>query len=406
MDVQAFCPHSCHLLPIAALPHASIVSQPVQTIMMASLPMAPHCGSWTWPEGAWLGTYEQPTQQVRVEDLRSQIASVCPSRMTEVPTGDDATPLRDSAATSVSQDVNIATGCWTKHSLPRAKRGHKDDERDADSELHESSEGVAEAMVEELLRQLGAGADEQKLAIASFQRLAFADKVSCWAAQLALERASGRDAALLACGLRGRVRQAVQSKYANYVLQKIIEVMPIARASFVVDELLGFACGAARHRFGCRILCRVLEHVPPKDETIKSLLDELLAGVGELVCHSYGTYVARHILEFGLNEHRHRVACALLPHVPECAQHKLGSHLVESALRLCSPEDQVLIAEALVHDDNQFVTVATSEFGRHVVRNMLGMSVEVKRKTAEAIGRIESKLRSSKSGHALLQALR
>merc|ERR1712070_65496 len=114
---------------------------------------------------------------------------------------------------------------------------------------------------------------------------AFSSKVSCLAAQLALQEASAHHKALLASGLRGQVRRAAQSKHANYVIQKIVELLPISGVSFVVGELLGFGYETARHRFGCRLLLRILEHMSPGDEVTSSLIDDVLTNAEELCSH-------------------------------------------------------------------------------------------------------------------------
>ena len=60
--------------------------------------------------------------------------------------------------------------------------------------------------------------------------------------------------------LRGHVLQMMESPHANFVLQKVIEVLPANATCFVTEELATRAAEAARHRFGCRILCRLIEH--------------------------------------------------------------------------------------------------------------------------------------------------
>lgn len=126
----------------------------------------------------------------------------------------------------------------------------------------------------------------------------------------------------------------------------------MGRRSFLVEELLGVVDETARHRFGCRLLCRILEHMSAGDKATRDLLDEVLVNVGELCSHTFGSYVVRHILEFGLPEHKHRVASALLPQAKWHAKHRLGSHVVEAALRSCSQEDQIAIVKALLADQD------------------------------------------------------
>jgi len=255
-----------------------------------------------------------------------------------------------------------------------------------------------------LLKQLQAGGEAQWTALSQFQHLAFASQVSSRAAQLALQNATGNHATLLASGLQGHVRRAAQSKHANYVLQKIIEVMPMARAGFVVEELLGVAHETACHRFGCRLLCRILEHLSPDDWATLNLLDELLLNVEELCSHTFGSYVVRHILEFGLPEHRHRIARALLPHVAWHAKHRLASHVVEAALKTCSAEDQRALAEVLV-EEKHIAGLATHQFGRHVVRALLMLPGNIKNEAEHALKQVEGQIKHSRFGKSILQTL-
>jgi hypothetical protein len=266
----------------------------------------------------------------------------------------------------------------------------------------EEEQGRESQMANELLSQLGMGGELQRSALQRFQYFAFSSKLSSRAAQIALVNASSHDAALLASGLRGQVRSAAQSKHANYVVQRIVEVMPMARASFVVEELLRFVHEIACHRFGCRLLCRILEHLSPDDKLTLKLIEELLANVRDLCSHTYGSYVARHILEFGLPEHKHRVAAVLVPQAAFYAKHRLASHTVEAALKFCSPEDQRALAEALlVHD--KVATLATHQFGRHVVRSLLSMP-ELKLLAENALKGVDGQIKNSRYGRGILHS--
>lgn len=429
------------LVPTTALPHMLADSQPMQAFITAPW--------WNWNE---YSMQQQPTQPGAQETslcqaplnstVCQQVVSMPPAAMScmvpqridlfkstavmktkssQVDTAKPSPPQKlDGEARKVSTLYSRGHGASPPQELDAAslQESRRPEEVNvADSGLNDSSAddrldthpeddlAQAKAIADELLRQLKASAHEQWLAITRFQRLAFSDKISCRGAQLALEHASATDATLLASGLHGHVRRAVQSKFANYVVQKIVEIMPMARASFVAKELLGFAFGAARHRFGCRVVCRILEHLTPGDQVTGALLHELLAKSDELCSHVYGNYVIRHILEFGLPDHKHLVAVALLPRAAWHAKHKLGSHVVEAALHSCSPDDQLALARALLSDDRQLVAVVTSVFGRHVVRSMLFMGPEIKQRTMDALSQIEPQLRSSRATKDALQAL-
>jgi hypothetical protein len=294
-------------------------------------------------------------------------------------------------------------GLWQKSTLESSS----ENEEVLESKSLQQSDREADRsrdMADELLRQLQAGSEAQWSVLSQFQHSAFSSQSSSRAAQLALKDASGNHAALLASSLQGHVRRASQSKHANYVMQKIVEVMPMARTGFIVEELLGVAHETACHRFGCRLLCRILEHLSPGDEATLDLLDELLLNVEELLSHTFGSYVVRHILEFGMPAHKHRIASALLPQAAWYAKHRLASHVVEAALRTCSSDDQHALAETLLTGQH-IAVLATNQFGRHVVRALLQLPGALKEETEHAVRQVEDQIRYSRFGKNILQML-
>jgi len=243
------------------------------------------------------------------------------------------------------------------------------------------------------------------MGISNFYHLAFADKVSSRAAQLAIQEAPSKDAATLASGLRGHVRVAMRSMYANYVLQKIVEMLPAASHSFVVEELTGFGSEAARHRFGCRILCRILEHGTLDDGRTAKLLQEVLTDIESLCRHTYGNYVIATILEFGLIEHRQKVANVLSTGMCSLAKNRSGSRIIERALRFCSVEDQCSMIDAMLGDRDEFVLVAEHQFGCHVVKAMLRMSGVHQHKMVNYLRPEIARLNNSKYGKHVVEVL-
>merc|ERR1712070_1152286 len=115
----------------------------------------------------------------------------------------------------------------------------------------------------------------------------------------------------MVCELHGHVLQAIDSPHANFVIQMVVEVMPMKRSTFVAEEIVGVAARVARHRHGCRIIIRLLEHSASEASTI-SVVEELLLEAQELLRHSYGHFVLQAVLEHGMPCHKHAIAMALL----------------------------------------------------------------------------------------------
>jgi len=289
----------------------------------------------------------------------------------------------------------------------RAQESHgaaKDQTNCDEQQTDADSEAEARQMADRLLEQFRAGGTSQSLALASFERMAFTSKTSSRAAQMVLD--DGPAAAAFADCLRGHVRSAVQNKHANHVVQKITEKLPVGRASFVVDELKGFGQEIAKSCFGCRVLCRILEHLSPTDLTALQLLEEILSDLSELCNHPFASFVVRHLLEFGAPEHKHRVADALRSDVFGFAKHKFGSHVVEATLRHASLEDQQVLAKELLGNKEQLMVLAANQFGRHVVRALLALPGALKKEAFDALHPMEDQLKASRYGKSVLQSLR
>jgi hypothetical protein len=229
-------------------------------------------------------------------------------------------------------------------------------------------------------------------AVVKFKEMVFAEAPDCRAAQLALEKASPPEQVTLLAGLRGQIRKAMQDKNANYTVTKAVEIMPTGRVRFIAQELFGRGREVARHRYGCRVICRLLEHSSQKDTSVMQLLEEVLLDAENLCTNCFGSIVMRHFLEHGLPEHQHRIAQALchakapekgehtanttvcsdeITNIVFCSQKRQTSRVVETAFAFCSLEDQRVLAQILLSNTEQLFTLATGQSGRHIVLAML-----------------------------------
>jgi pumilio RNA-binding family len=279
-------------------------------------------------------------------------------------------------------------------------QGHKSHASGTDN-LHITEEQEACQISSNLISQFQAGGQDQLDAIANFVSFAFTSKVTSRAAQMILENVSKNEAVAFASGFRGHIRNAVVSKHANHVVQKITEVMPMSHASFIVDELTGFGLEVSRHVFGCRVLCRILEHVSAADIKYAKLFEYVLTDLDVLCGDAFGSVVVRHLLEFGSSAHKHCIVEALLKDVHGYARHQIGSLVVEAALKHASLEDQSsLVAQILVQED-QLLSMATSRYGCHVARALLDMPGELKKQSIKAFCPLNQQLKESRYGKSV-----
>eukprot|EP00408_Alexandrium_pacificum_P051918 CAMPEP_0171263124 /NCGR_PEP_ID=MMETSP0790-20130122/56930_1 /TAXON_ID=2925 /ORGANISM="Alexandrium catenella, Strain OF101" /LENGTH=481 /DNA_ID=CAMNT_0011731717 /DNA_START=28 /DNA_END=1473 /DNA_ORIENTATION=+ len=224
-----------------------------------------------------------------------------------------------------------------------------------------------------LTEALEAGGEERMAALSAMRgsvaRLAF-EREGCRCVQASIHSADLAASEPLVGELRGRALDAVYSQYANYVIQAVITDLPTAMSSFVVGELLGSGVAVARHRFGCRILCRLIEHSSGGEDLVV-LVEELLAEAGSLCRHPFAHYVVETMLEH-LPECRQRIVQALRADLWVNACHRSGSHVVEAALAYGAEADRRALALQLLGSGrDSTVSLAQSPYGSFVLKALL-----------------------------------
>lgn len=160
----------------------------------------------------------------------------------------------------------------------------------------------------------------------------------------------------------------VASKEANHVLQAIFKCLPgdSPLCLLLMTEMRGRCHIFALHRFGCRVLCRMIEHAMSYGQA-RALVDELMPDVTQLVAHQMGSPVVEAILEHGSDWHRSVIAGALRVSLPYFATDRCGSYVVEKALKFCSLEDRKKLCEELLNNGS---VLAQSKFGQHVAKTL------------------------------------
>ena len=170
--------------------------------------------------------------------------------------------------------------------------------------------------------------------------------------QAALQQMPRHNVASVLRELHEHVLEACRCLYANYTLQRAIEVSPTCQIDFVMASLLGHEIDVACHRVGCRIFCRILEHNATQP-TAHAIVSNLLDDAPKLICHGYGNHVAKSLLEHGSDTQRHILATALLR--PQFIERfvlrrkvRAAQYVAEAALLYCAPLDKFKICARLM----------------------------------------------------------
>lgn len=258
-----------------------------------------------------------------------------------------------------------------------------------------------------LVQQMETGGDTMSRAISSLRgsvlKMSF-DPFGCRVMQSALDLAGTSEKDALVAELHGHVLEAISSPHANFVIQKVIEVLPVVAASFVAEELTLFAAEVSRHRFGCRILCRLVEHHLCGGTTSPAttdLIDELLLEADQLIRHNFARHVFDLILEHGSELHKKQVSNAIRSNLFHNAKNRNASYVVEKALCLCNAADACAIASELLSDPARFLMLAVHECGCHVVKAVLRLQEDCSQQARDLLLTKIAQVQTSKYGKQL-----
>jgi len=179
--------------------------------------------------------------------------------------------------------------------------------------------------------------------------------------------------------LVGHVAESMRCPYANHVLQLYITMARPEKLEFVLHELLSSPGGvefAARHKFGCRIVQRLMEHLLPAQEHLltaqaEELFEAILGATLDLGRHPYGNYVVQNLLEHGTSDQKKRLALGIQRSIAPMCQDHFGSAVVSAALCKLANEDKLQLTHSILHAPGLLVFLAHSRHGHTTVRHIL-----------------------------------
>lgn len=267
--------------------------------------------------------------------------------------------------------------------------------------------GFDSARCDELKQWIEKGGESRDEALAYLKGKvwpASCDEKGCRIVQLAINKAGVKDQDTIARELHTHVWEAVSSPHANHVLQQAIEQMPKDIARFIVEECIGRGRDVARHRYGCRIMCRILEFFPGEERKI-ALVDEVLVDIGSLCCHSFGHHVVQAIMEKGTTEQIKKVADAVAADLHKMVNNRHASYVVEGAFKNCAEEDKNGFVQQLLNDKS-IIDMATNQFGSFVVKVLLNEKVVgtgTPQVVRDCLERHKDSLKENKYGLKMLQ---
>lgn len=193
--------------------------------------------------------------------------------------------------------------------------------------------------------------------------------------------------------LDGHVIKCVKDQNGNHVIQRALEYATKDSAILIIKALLmtGGTTGGNRpellntaiHPYGCRVIQRILEHVPikPESQTLlssssfdsnmreeqlqlrNSLLKELLLHLDFLVQDQYGNYVIQHILEWGTPSEKTQVITGIRGRLLPYSRHKFASNVVEQCMIYSNLQERKIYLDELLRSSSSSSNVAMKTGG-------------------------------------------
>lgn len=176
--------------------------------------------------------------------------------------------------------------------------------------------------------------DGEKLPVPRLVALAIESKGGSKLVQRALEVASPTQQTELVNKLKGFVSCLATSKHGNYVIQKLVEILPSSSCSYHcvgLEILTEFTC-VVGDKFGCRVVQRLLEHLDNSDYLRLRLIAAILESSSYLCWDDYGHFTVESLLEHGQASEQAYIVQTLLLNADPC--HGKGRFVVEKVFEL------------------------------------------------------------------------
>jgi len=189
------------------------------------------------------------------------------------------------------------------------------------------------------------------------------------------EVTSFSEQACFAQELHCSVLNLIACPHGNYVIQRILEVLPSPLVAFVAMEISGRASDVARDTHGCRVLPRLFKHhvsVAPHAHWALAVLQEILPDAASLLPHAFGHHVVQSIVEHGLPDHRMYVIHNVLGNgyvLLRNAKDRSATYVIRAVLEQSGTPYQFHLAQALLCLGAPFLaSLKASQYGVHVWR--------------------------------------
>jgi len=188
------------------------------------------------------------------------------------------------------------------------------------------------------------------------------------------------------------------------VVQKCIEVLRPADFQFFMNELMSDSpVQMALHKFGCRVVIRLLEHGLPGQ--VHDVAEALMPSTSILAQHAYGNYVLQSMMSYCAPGHRCRIMEALREEIDVMCKSHFGSSVVRAVLAVGSSSERMLLAASIMKSQGLMLHLAQSRRGHAIIKLVVKVLELPERSRLLTDLAIAEGLSASRYGRSVLQLI-
>jgi len=182
---------------------------------------------------------------------------------------------------------------------------------------------------------------------------------------------------------------------ANYVIQKLINVIPIDSSQFIYQPLFDNFIQVANNSFGLLVLKQMMGRVEQKEVLKQRVVELTCINFEKLIQNPYGNYAIQHIMEFYPKESLLIMNKILIKIIPYSSQ-KISSNVIEKCLTVCDAQFRKRVVEEILKN-GRLSDLLKNKYGNFVTLQLLATtSTSDKKKLMQEILRCANSFNGTK----------
>jgi hypothetical protein len=204
---------------------------------------------------------------------------------------------------------------------------------------------------------------------------------------------------LIVEALRNQVVELIQDLNGNHVIQKCLNKLSAADASFIFDAVGNHCIEVGTHRHGCCVLQRCIDHADGSQKVW--LVERITENAVALVQDPFGNYVVQYIIDLNEESFTEPLVEQFLGRIVQLSKHKFSSNVVEKCLRCSSESARERIVNELLAP-GEIDRLLRDSFGNYVIQTALDYApFNAKQRLVEAIRPLLPSIRATPYGRRI-----